>query len=139
MTDVKLPSVRKEEARASLRNHVIPHLNKEGRKTLEKFLANPVLEPGQTFEDVAFDITDSKHVTRSFKEGEVIAITALLECSGNSRVFLKPPQMSIRWEQGGGQQCRVGIPMVHTRKTTRYYANGPCYRRPRKSATHGTQ
>jgi DMSO/TMAO reductase YedYZ molybdopterin-dependent catalytic subunit len=27
-------------------------------------------------------------------------VTALLECSGNSRVFLKPPQAGIRWEQG---------------------------------------
>lgn len=27
--------------------------------------------------------------------------TALLECSGNSRVFLKGPQMGIRWELGG--------------------------------------
>lgn len=79
MTDVKLPSIRKEEARASLRNHVIPHLNAKGHERLDEFLANPTLKPGQTFEDVAFDITDSKHVTRSFKEGEVIAITALLE------------------------------------------------------------
>lgn len=30
-----------------------------------------------------------------------ITITSLLECSGNSRVFLKPPQTSIRWELGG--------------------------------------
>src|SRR5262249_43758564 len=28
-------------------------------------------------------------------------LTALLECSGNSRVFLKPPQLGIRWELGG--------------------------------------
>ena len=28
-------------------------------------------------------------------------LTALLECSGNSRVFLKPPQNGIRWELGG--------------------------------------
>src|SRR5262249_4363702 len=28
-------------------------------------------------------------------------LTALLECSGNSRVFLKPPQIGIRWELGG--------------------------------------
>lgn len=27
-------------------------------------------------------------------------VTALLECSGNSRVFLKPPQSGLRWEQG---------------------------------------
>src|SRR4029077_17434819 len=26
--------------------------------------------------------------------------TSLLECAGNSRVFLKPPQVGIRWEQG---------------------------------------
>src|SRR5262249_52224093 len=26
---------------------------------------------------------------------------ALLECPGNSRVFLKPPQIGIRWELGG--------------------------------------
>lgn len=30
-----------------------------------------------------------------------VNVTALLECSGNSRVFLKPPQSSIRWELGG--------------------------------------
>ena len=30
-----------------------------------------------------------------------ITVTSLLECSGNSRVFLKPPQTSIRWELGG--------------------------------------
>ncbi|HEY7154250.1 MAG TPA: sulfite oxidase [Gemmataceae bacterium] len=28
-------------------------------------------------------------------------LTSLLECSGNSRVFLKPPQLGIRWELGG--------------------------------------
>jgi DMSO/TMAO reductase YedYZ molybdopterin-dependent catalytic subunit len=28
-------------------------------------------------------------------------LTSLLECSGNSRVFLKPPQVGIRWELGG--------------------------------------
>jgi DMSO/TMAO reductase YedYZ molybdopterin-dependent catalytic subunit len=30
-----------------------------------------------------------------------LTLTALLECSGNGRVFLKPPQTSIRWELGG--------------------------------------
>ncbi len=30
-----------------------------------------------------------------------VTMPALLECSGNSRVFLKPPQTSIRWELGG--------------------------------------
>lgn len=28
-------------------------------------------------------------------------LTALLECSGNGRVFLKPPQLGLRWELGG--------------------------------------
>src|SRR5205807_2961645 len=28
-------------------------------------------------------------------------LTALLECSGNGRVFLEPPQVGIRWELGG--------------------------------------
>jgi DMSO/TMAO reductase YedYZ molybdopterin-dependent catalytic subunit len=28
-------------------------------------------------------------------------LTAILECSGNSRVFLKPPQSGIQWELGG--------------------------------------
>jgi DMSO/TMAO reductase YedYZ molybdopterin-dependent catalytic subunit len=28
-------------------------------------------------------------------------LTAVLECSGNSRIFLKPPQNGIRWELGG--------------------------------------
>jgi DMSO/TMAO reductase YedYZ molybdopterin-dependent catalytic subunit len=30
-----------------------------------------------------------------------VTLTALLECSGNGRVFLKPPQTGIRWELGG--------------------------------------
>ena len=30
-----------------------------------------------------------------------VTLTSLLECSGNGRVFLKPPQPSIRWELGG--------------------------------------
>jgi DMSO/TMAO reductase YedYZ molybdopterin-dependent catalytic subunit len=28
-------------------------------------------------------------------------LTAVLECSGNSRIFLKPPQNGLRWELGG--------------------------------------
>lgn len=30
-----------------------------------------------------------------------VTVTSVLECSGNSRVFLKPPQGGIRWELGG--------------------------------------
>jgi DMSO/TMAO reductase YedYZ molybdopterin-dependent catalytic subunit len=37
-------------------------------------------------------------------------LTALLECSGNSRVFLKPPQLGIRWELGGVSNAEwVGV------------------------------
>jgi DMSO/TMAO reductase YedYZ molybdopterin-dependent catalytic subunit len=32
---------------------------------------------------------------------EAHKVPVLLECSGNSRVFLKPPQVGIRWELGG--------------------------------------
>lgn len=39
-------------------------------------------------------------------------LTALLECSGNSRVLLEPPQVSIRWEQGGVSNARwTGVPL----------------------------
>lgn len=39
-------------------------------------------------------------------------VTALLECSGNSRVFLKPPQVSIRWEQGAVSNAEwTGVPL----------------------------
>src|SRR5262249_7260105 len=38
---------------------------------------------------------------------------ALLECSGNSRVFLKPPQAGIRWEQGAvGTAEWTGVPLA---------------------------
>lgn len=42
-------------------------------------------------------------------------VTALLECSGNSRVLLKPPQLGIRWEQGGVSNAKwtgVSLPEV---------------------------
>lgn len=39
-------------------------------------------------------------------------VTALLECSGNSRVFLRPPQISIRWELGGVSNAEwTGVPL----------------------------
>lgn len=39
-------------------------------------------------------------------------VTSLLECSGNSRVFLKPPQVSIRWEQGAVSNAEwTGVPL----------------------------
>jgi len=39
--------------------------------------------------------------------------TALLECSGNSRVFLKPTELGIRWEQGAvGTAHWTGVPLV---------------------------
>ncbi len=38
------------------------------------------------------------------------SLTAILECSGNSRVFLKPPQLGIRWELGGVSNAEwVGV------------------------------
>jgi DMSO/TMAO reductase YedYZ molybdopterin-dependent catalytic subunit len=40
-------------------------------------------------------------------------VTALLECSGNSRIFLKPPQIGIRWEQGGVSNAEwTGVPLA---------------------------
>lgn len=39
-------------------------------------------------------------------------VTAVLECSGNSRVFLKPPQVGLRWEQGAvGNAEWTGVPL----------------------------
>lgn len=39
--------------------------------------------------------------------------TALLECSGNGRGFLKPPQMGVRWELGGvGTAEWTGVPLA---------------------------
>ena len=39
-------------------------------------------------------------------------VTALLECAGNGRVFLKPPQVSIRWEQGAVSNAEwTGVPL----------------------------
>ncbi len=41
------------------------------------------------------------------------AVTALLECSGNGRVFLEPPQVSIRWELGGVSTAEwKGVPLT---------------------------
>ena len=37
-------------------------------------------------------------------------LTALLECAGNGRVFLKPPQIGLRWELGGVSNAEwVGV------------------------------
>lgn len=39
-------------------------------------------------------------------------VTALLECSGNGRVFLKPPQVGIRWELGAVSTATwKGVPL----------------------------
>ncbi|HVX59306.1 MAG TPA: sulfite oxidase [Pirellulales bacterium] len=39
-------------------------------------------------------------------------LVSLLECSGNSRVLLDPPQVSIRWEQGGVSNAEwTGVPL----------------------------
>ena len=40
-------------------------------------------------------------------------ITALLECSGNGRGFLKPPQVGVRWELGAvGNAEWTGVPLA---------------------------
>ncbi len=40
-------------------------------------------------------------------------VTSILECSGNGRVFLEPPQVSIRWELGGvGNAEWTGVPLA---------------------------
>ncbi|MBV8234185.1 MAG: sulfite oxidase [Acidimicrobiia bacterium] len=40
-------------------------------------------------------------------------VAALLECSGNGRVFLKPPQIGIRWELGGVSNAEwAGVPLA---------------------------
>lgn len=41
------------------------------------------------------------------------SVTALLECSGNGRIFLEPPQIGIRWELGGvGNAESIGVPLA---------------------------
>ena len=84
MTHTITPGERMEAARASLRTHVIPRLNEKGRSALALFLENPVLEAGQTLDDVALDITAGENITRPFKEGEVLALAALLESFANN-------------------------------------------------------
>lgn len=40
-------------------------------------------------------------------------VTALLECSGNGRVFLEPPQVGIRWELGAVSTAEwKGVPLA---------------------------
>lgn len=59
------------------------------------------------------------HVERPFelnydqlRQMESTTLTTLLECSGNSRVLLEPPQVSIRWEQGGVSNAEwTGVPL----------------------------
>lgn len=44
---------------------------------------------------------------------EARTLTVLLECSGNGRVFLEPPQVAIRWEQGGVSNAEwTGVPLA---------------------------
>lgn len=46
------------------------------------------------------------------RQMESRTVTALLECSGNSRVLLTPPQLGIRWEQGGVSNAKwTGVPL----------------------------
>lgn len=48
----------------------------------------------------------------ALRKMESRTVTALLECSGNSRVLLKPPQLGIRWEQGGVSNAEwTGVPL----------------------------
>ncbi|MCE9555945.1 MAG: sulfite oxidase [Planctomycetes bacterium] len=59
------------------------------------------------------------HVERPFELGYdelrklgSVDQTALLECAGNSRIFLKPPQIGVRWEQGAvGNAKWTGTPL----------------------------
>jgi DMSO/TMAO reductase YedYZ molybdopterin-dependent catalytic subunit len=40
-------------------------------------------------------------------------ITATLECAGNGRVFLRPPQVGVRWEQGAVSNAEwTGVPLA---------------------------
>jgi hypothetical protein len=40
-------------------------------------------------------------------------VTSLLECSGNGRVLLEPPQVSIRWELGAVSTADwQGVPLA---------------------------
>ncbi|MEX0715243.1 MAG: sulfite oxidase [Planctomycetaceae bacterium] len=65
-------------------------------------------------------LTVEGHVDRPFEIGydelrriEPRTVTSLLECSGNGRVFLDPPQTSIRWEQGAvGNAEWTGVPLA---------------------------
>ncbi|MFN4259879.1 MAG: sulfite oxidase [Gemmataceae bacterium] len=40
-------------------------------------------------------------------------VTALLECAGNSRLYLTSPQLGLRWEQGGVSNAEwTGVPLA---------------------------
>lgn len=53
----------------------------------------------------------------ALRKMESRTVTALLECSGNSRVLLKPPQLGIRWEQGGVSNAEwTGVPLAEVLK-----------------------
>jgi DMSO/TMAO reductase YedYZ molybdopterin-dependent catalytic subunit len=44
-------------------------------------------------------------------------VTALLECSGNGRIRLKPPQLGIRWDKGAvGNAEWTGVPLAEVLK-----------------------
>lgn len=66
-----------------------------------------------------WSLTIEGHVERPFKidydelrKMPSQTLTALLECSGNSRALLEPPQVSIRWEQGGVSNAEwTGVPL----------------------------
>jgi DMSO/TMAO reductase YedYZ molybdopterin-dependent catalytic subunit len=59
------------------------------------------------------------HVERPFEIGfdelrklASRTVTSLIECSGNSRAYLDPPQVGVRWEQGAvGNAEWTGVPL----------------------------
>ena len=81
-----------------VRNHFeIPHLDaKSWRLRIEGDVEKPL--------ELSYD---------ELRKFESRTVTALMECAGNSRVFLKPPQLGVRWEQGAvGTAEWTGVPLV---------------------------
>lgn len=68
----------------------------------------------------SWELSVEGHVEKPFQIGydelrqmPARTLPVLLECSGNGRVFLEPPQLSIRWEQGGVSNAEwTGVPLA---------------------------
>lgn len=74
----------------------------------------PTIEPGSWRLKVEGEVEHPFELTYDeLRRMPSTSITSLLECSGNGRIFLDPPQLGIRWELGGvGNAKWTGIPLA---------------------------